>query len=140
MAAQSALTDHRSAMANGTAREENGMNQLRLDWADRGKMFQVHVGDLIRVSLWGNATTGFFWSPVPTGADAALEQVDDRQTGPPDSLDTEPPIVLGAGSTHQMAFQARRPGTEDLTIRYWRGTEAPEDVIYQVTIEVLEDS
>src|SRR5215472_13060701 len=116
------------------------MSQLRLDWTNRGETFQVHVGDLVQVSLWGNATTGFFWSPVPTGADAPLEQADDRQLGPQDSADTEPPITLGAGSAQEMAFRARRLGTEDLTIRYWRGTEAPEDIIYQVTIEVLDDS
>jgi len=114
------------------------MGELRLNWTDRGQTFEVSVGDLVRVSLWGNPTTGFYWSPVPAPEDP-LEQIDIDQLAPSINAETQARTVLGTGSIQEMTFRGRRPGTRDLMIRYWRGVEAPEDVIYQVVIKVRGD-
>jgi predicted secreted protein len=111
------------------------MSELQLDWTHRGQTYEVGVGDLVRVSLWGNATTGFYWSPM-LAPDDSLEEVDASQLGPPSGTEAELPTVLGSSSLQEMTFRGRRPGTQDLVIRYWRGVEAPEDIIYQVTIKV----
>jgi predicted secreted protein len=114
------------------------MSELQLDWTDRGQTFEVGVGDLVRVSLWENGTTGFYWSPV-TVHDDPLEEVDGGHIGPSISAEVEQPPVLGSSSLREMTFRGCRPGTRDLVIRYWRGVEAPEDVIYQVTVKVRDD-
>ncbi|SDS83685.1 Chagasin family peptidase inhibitor I42 [Friedmanniella luteola] len=111
------------------------MSELRLAWAQRGQHFEVKPGDLVRVALWGNGTTGFSWSPaLPPGS--VLEEVTESQLAAQDPAGSGPPRVLGSGSLTEYTFRATRPGKADLVLRYWRGVEAAEDVIYQTVITV----
>lgn len=115
------------------------MSVLSLDWTHRGQTFQLGVGDLVRVSLWGNGTTGFQWSAMPM-PDGPLEEVETALIGALHGAEMDPPRVHGSGSLRELTFRGTRPGEAKLMIRYWRGVEAPEDVIYQVTINVRDDS
>lgn len=111
------------------------MSELLLDWTDRGATREVSVGDLVRVSLLQNGTTGYFWSAMPTQGDDPLEQIDGER-GSGGESPAEPPSVLGTGIMREMVFRGRRPGTRPLVLRYWRGVEADDDVIYEVTVNV----
>ena len=113
------------------------MSELRLAWGDRDQTFQVHVGDMVHVSLWGNGTTGFFWSPAPV-AGGALEYVD-RESAAGTDAETGPLAVLGSGGERDLTFRAHKIGRHELSIRYSRGLEDPDDIVYQVTIDVRRD-
>jgi predicted secreted protein len=112
------------------------MSDLKLDWTDRGSTYEVRVGDLIRVSLLEQGTTGYFWSPVRR-PDDPLEIVEEY--GPSDRRDDLPPEVLGTGSMREITFRGRLPGTSNLVIRYTRGVDTDTDITYQVRIKVGDD-
>jgi len=112
------------------------LSELQLDWTHRGQRFQVEVGDLIRVALWSNATTGFYWSPVLNNDDV-LEEADDAELKHEVvSVELETPTVLGSGALRQMGFWGRRPGIQDLVLRCWRGIPSAADIEWRATIEV----
>jgi len=109
------------------------MSELRLDWTNRGQAYEVDLGDVVRVSLLQNGTTGYFWSRVPVPDDLFEEIVGESGEGAPPR---DPPAILGSGTMRELAFRARRPGTRNLGLRYSRGVESPDDVDYEVEIKV----
>lgn len=83
---------------------------LKLTDKDNGKTVQLKPGDMVEITLPGNATTGYSWGVV--GVDeSVLKQVGGWDYTP--SSDTP-----GAPGTYVLTFQAVGAGTTDLALGY----------------------
>jgi len=76
------------------------MTEFCLGEADAGRELTLRAGDLVRVELKENPTTGYLWSPTPETA-GAFEIVSDQRV-----LGGAP----GAASLRVFVFRVRTPG------------------------------
>jgi inhibitor of cysteine peptidase len=95
---------------------------LKVGEADNGRTYPVKVGDVIEIVLVGNPTTGFAWTAILTGGNAALVE----QVGEP-AYATDSTLI-GAGGTYTFTFRAVNQGQALITLNYARPWEdaAPE--------------
>ena len=102
----------------------------KLTEKDAGTTVQLKPGDLVEISLAGNATTGYSWGVV--GVDEnVLKQVGDW-TYKPDS------DKVGAPGMYTLTFQAVDAGTTDLALGYkqWWNTEMQPEKTFEITAVV----
>lgn len=89
-----------------------GAATVRIGHGANGKTVTVHRGDTLRVSLAGNASTGFAWL-VQKNDPAVLWFARRTYTPAP-----HPPHVIGTGGTYHLGFRARSAGTANLRLTY----------------------
>jgi inhibitor of cysteine peptidase len=86
---------------------------------DRGRTIDIHVGEAVRISLPENATTGYRW---------AIERYDEEFIEALASEPHYPANVPGSGGTVEFVFQAKRVGTGEIVLKYWRQWEGDQSV------------
>lgn len=94
------------------------------------------VGELLRVALAGNPSTGYVWAvdgPLP----AQLEVVSDLPDGPTAAVNSDRPMV-GAPQTQWLHFRAVQRGSAELRLRWhrpWESDAAPARTArYPITV------
>ncbi len=102
-------------------RADAATGPLELTKADDGKTFTVKTGDILKVKLAGNPTTGFVWTASLDAASAALL----KQQGAPDyTQDATDGQVVGAGGTYTFTFTAAAEGQATIELFYARPWES----------------
>ena len=84
--------------------------------------FQAEIGDMIRIKLCSNPTTGFQWEYEMTG-DKVLQEEDY------DFEEPEGDDMAGAGGKETWTFEAIEKGTTEVRMEYsrpWEGGEQGE--------------
>jgi inhibitor of cysteine peptidase len=93
---------------------------LSLLEADNDRTVDVRVGDVIRITLPENATTGYRWT------------IDRHDEDIIEALGSEPRYpdnAVGAGGEIAFNFKARKAGTGEIALRHWRHWEGDRSVI-----------
>ena len=88
---------------------------MEIDERSNGGLIQLHVGDVIRLRLGENATTGFRWKLVSDGRPACV-LTDDK---------VEAEGAPGAAGIRTWLFEAARPASaqiELIHVRVWERT------------------
>ena len=102
---------------------------------DASGQADLTVGDVLRVTLAGNATTGYSWHyRIGNGKILKLKAEDFT----PDSTD---PTITGSGGTYTWDFQALKKGSTKVTFLYyrdWEGDASASDentIVYETTVK-----
>ncbi len=109
-------------------------NELKLTEQDNGKNIEVHTGDIIRITLESNITTGYRWENADkVDKDIlALDRNDYVSDPNPEELD-------GVGGNTVIVYRALKPGKAKIDLVYLQSWEPSEfDERFSVTVEVLD--
>jgi len=101
---------------------------------DNGKNIEVHTGDIIRITLESNITTGYSWENADkVDKDIlALDQNDYVSDPNPEEMD-------GVGGNTVIVYRALKPGKAKIDLVYLQSWEPSEfDQKFSVTVEVLD--
>jgi len=107
-------------------------DKFSLTEADNGKKIEVHTGDIIRITLESNITTGYSWENADkVDKDVLTLDANDYVSDPnPEELD-------GVGGNTVIVYRALRPGKAKIDLVYLQSWEPSEfDQKYSVTVEV----
>ncbi len=101
-----------------------------LTQADDGRLVSVGLGDVIKVSLAENPTTGYRWAA--DALDMTVLQLQDS------TYSLNPGGGIGGGGIRTMTFQAASPGSARLKLKLWRewGGDASITNRFSVTVTV----
>lgn len=102
---------------------------LSLTETDNGRALALRPDDTIRISLQENAAAGYRWS---------IDRFDQDLI---EALATEPRYAskaVGSGGEVTFSFKARKAGTGEIALKYWRDWEGESSVSkrYQITLNV----
>lgn len=121
-------------VGDGNSNEMSGQ-ELAIDYSQSGEEIEAAPGDVVRLTLDSNATTGFQWQLVGNTNEAAVTLLDNQYVAPEES-EGEP--LLGAGGREEWAFKAASEGKSELRLEYsqpWEGgTKA--DKTFTLTVVV----
>jgi len=95
------------------------MLPVSIDQADDGSVQAIEVGDVIRIELAGNISTGYQWirvAPVSL-VDTPLESIEEG------TYEQDDPDVCGGPGTFTFAYRAVTSGTVELGYDYARPWE-----------------
>ncbi len=113
---------------------ESGGRELVVDQSQSGKQIEAKQGDVIKIRLDSNVTTGFQWQLSANSNEAVVSLADHAYVAPHGQ--GEP--VTGAGGSEEWRFKATGAGTSDLRLEYsqpWEGgTKA--DSVFALTVVV----
>ncbi len=101
--------------------------ELVLDAQDNGRSIEVEKGDLFKIVLEGNPTTGYQWEVAAYNAETVA-----RIGKPEYNSDSD---KIGAGGIYTFTFKALAAGQSDLELVYRRSWE--EGVLPIDTFKVL---
>jgi len=107
-------------------------DKFNLTEADNGKNIEVHTGDIIRITLESNITTGYSWENADkVDKDILALDTNDYVSDPnPEELD-------GVGGNTIIVYRALKPGKAKIDLVYLQSWEPSEfDTKYSVTVEV----
>ena len=108
-------------------------DEFELTGKDNGKKIEAHTGDIIRITLKSNITTGYGWENADkVDKDIlALEKNDYVSDPNPEELD-------GVGGNTVIVYRALKPGRAKIDLTYMRPWETASefDEKYSVTVEV----
>jgi len=107
-------------------------DKINLTEADNGKNIEVHTGDIIRITLESNITTGYSWENADkVDKDILALDSDDYVSDPnPEELD-------GVGGNTVIVYRALKPGKAKVDLVYLQSWEPSEfDTRFSVTVEV----
>lgn len=90
----------------------------------------VHIGDVIKITLPSNPTTGFRWELVNISSPAVLAQDGDSEYVLPES------IAIGAGGQEIWSFKALKRGTSSVSLAYSRPWEGGTKGEWTFTVEI----
>ena len=99
---------------------------------DNGKTIEAHPGDVIRITLESNITTGYSWENADrVDADVLALDSDDYVSDPnPEELD-------GVGGSTVIVYRALKPGKTKIDLVYSQSWDPSEsDPKFTVTVEV----
>ena len=106
--------------------------KFNLTEADNGKKIEVHTGDIIRITLESNITTGYSWENADkVDKDILALETNDYVSDPnPEELD-------GVGGSTVIVYRALKPGKAKIDLVYLQSWEPSEfDTKFSVTVEV----
>lgn len=105
-------------------------DEFKLTEADNGKKIEVHPGDVIRISLESNITTGYSWENADkVDADVLALDANDYVSDPnPEELD-------GVGGRTVVVYRALKPGEAKIDLVYLQSW-APSEFDTQFTVTV----
>ncbi len=131
------LTAVGAAACTSAAKGDNlsGGKEIAVDGSQSGQQIEVAKGDVIKVTLDSNVTTGFQWSLVSNSDESVVSLIDHEYIAPP-TTQGEP--VVGAGGSEEWRFSASTQGTSRLQMEYsrpWEETIPPAQT-FDLTIVV----
>jgi predicted secreted protein len=103
----------------------NSGKQIAVNESQSGKQIDAAKGDVIKITLDSNVTTGYQWSLVSNSNESVLSLTDHGYVSP--TQDPSRPIV-GAGGYEEWYFAALASGTSTLHMEYsrpWEETTPP---------------
>src|SRR5712664_986258 len=102
-----------SLLPTGAVSAETGSvnAMLSLTENDEGRSVEVRAGDTVRISLPENATTGYRW---------AIDRIDEEVIEAVGSEPNYPGGAVGSGGHVVFTFKAKKAGTGEVTLKYWR--------------------
>ena len=104
---------------------------------DNGKTLKVKVGDVIRVKLKSNRTTGYSWS-LTGKTDAKVLKSGEVEY----KVDEHPAGMVGVGGNDFCTFTALAPGKTDISLGYarpWEKDKEPAQA-FKLTVEVEDNT
>lgn len=106
---------------------------ITLGAADDGRRVELSRGQGLEIALESNPTTGYRWEV------AGLEGGVLRQVGEAEfqAVDSGTTLLVGAGGTETLRFQAERAGTTTLTLVYHRPWERGVEPLEAFEIQVV---
>ena len=107
-------------------------DEINLSENDSGKNIEVHTGDVIRIVLESNITTGYSWDNADkVDKDILALDSDDYVSDPnPEEMD-------GVGGNTVIVYRALKPGKTKVDLVYSQSWEPSEfDQRFSVTVEV----
>ena len=107
-------------------------DKFDLTETDNGKKIEVHTGDIIRITLESNITTGYSWENADkVDKDILTLDQNDYVSDPnPEELD-------GVGGSSVIVYRALKPGKAKIDLVYLQSWEPSEfDTKFSVTVEV----
>ena len=119
-------------MVIGAATKIAAGDEFKLTEADNGKKIEAHPGDVIRITLESNITTGYSWENADkVDKDILALDANDYVSDPnPEELD-------GVGGSTVIVYRALKPGKAKIDLVYLQSWEPSEfDTKFSVTVEV----
>ena len=107
-------------------------DQFNLTEADNGKNIEVQTGDIIRITLESNITTGYSWENADkVDKDILALNANDYVSDPnPEEMD-------GVGGNTVIVYRALKPGKAKIDLVYLQSWDPSEfDTKFSVTVEV----
>ena len=104
---------------------------------DNGKTLKVKVGDVIRVKLKSNRTTGYSWA-LTGKTDAKILKSGEVEY----KVDEHPAGMVGVGGNDYCTFTALAPGKTEISLGYarpWEKDKEPAQA-FKLTVEVEADA
>lgn len=98
-------------------RDPSDQKLLILNAAAQNQTISLHAGEIFKVVLAGNPTTGYQWETVPGDSAMILGQI-----GPPE-YQPDTPQVIGSGGKYLFSFKAIAVGKTKLKLIYHRPWE-----------------
>ena len=120
-----------AADANADANAASKTYEMTRD--DNGKTLKVKVGDVIRVKLKSNRTTGYSWA-LTGKTDAKVLKSGEVEY----KVDEHPAGMVGVGGNDFCTFTALAPGKTDISLGYarpWEKDKEPAQA-FKLTVEV----
>lgn len=104
---------------------------------NQGQTIQAEVGNLIRITLESNPSTGYNWELRDFDYDVAEFHSSDLV-----ARDNGGNVLFGAPGDTVITLQAVKPGTQDITLVYRRQWEPPDQVAetFAFKLEVAGDN
>ncbi len=99
--------------------EIDQMARITLTRADDGRTVEVHAGDIIRLRLEENPTTGYRWSLEPAGDDVVALAAADY---------VAPGGAVGGGGERVFTFEAKKAGGATIRLKLWREWEGDKSI------------
>lgn len=101
---------------------------------DNGKTLKLKVGDIIRVKLKSNRTTGYSWALISGKTDAKVLKSGEVEY----KVDEHPAGMVGVGGNDFCTFTALAPGKTEIALGYarpWEKDKEPAQA-FKLTVEV----
>jgi inhibitor of cysteine peptidase len=98
---------------------EKARTMQSLTEADNDKTVDLRVGETVRVSLPENATTGYRW---------AIDRLDEDVIEAVGSEPNYPGGAVGSGGHVVFTFKAKKAGSGEVTLKYWRHFEGDKSI------------
>lgn len=101
-----------------------------MDNPDYDREVAARVGETFTITLQENATTGYRWAIDHFDADA-LESLESQAKYPQEQR-------VGARGEATFSFRAKRAGSTDIALKYWRHWEGDKSIIqrYRAHVDV----
>lgn len=105
---------------------------LSIGMEDNGTQIEMQVGQQVVISLASNPTTGFGWHILELD-EGVLTQVGEAEYAQAEADE----LLVGAGGTESLTFEAVAKGTTTLTLTYDRLWESvPPEQTFSLTIVI----
>ena len=107
---------------------------IELSRDDNGKDISVRPGDVVRIKLKSNRTTGYSWAEVKDKTDAKVLKSDGGEY----KVDEHPAGMVGVGGNEIWTFQALAAGKTEIVLGYarpWEKDKEPAQT-FKVTVTV----
>jgi inhibitor of cysteine peptidase len=93
---------------------------LSLVETDNNRTIDVHAGDVVRITLPENASTGYRW---------AIDRYDEEIIEPLGSEPRYPAEGTGSGGEIAFTFSTKKAGIGEIELKHWRHWEGDRSVI-----------
>ena len=103
------------------------MANITIGQTDNGRSLPVRLGDLIRLSLSENPTTGYRWDIEETSDILELQQ---------DTHSSQSPAQPGRASTRTFVFRVAGAGNIKLRLRRWRPWQGESSIEERFSIDL----
>ena len=94
---------------------------------DNDRTIDIPVGEIVRISLPENATTGYRW---------AIDRVHDEGI---EAVGSEPHYAenaIGSGGDVAFTFKVKKSGTGEIVLKYWRHFEGDRSVLKRFRVRL----
>jgi predicted secreted protein len=126
-----------SKSKNGASSNQNPSsgNFVDVDGKSNGRTIEAHTGDIIRITLESNITTGYDWQNADK-VDQDILKLDKNDY----VSDPNPEELDGVGGKTVIVYRALKPGKARIDLAYMRAWEPDADDIekFSMTVEVLD--
>jgi inhibitor of cysteine peptidase len=105
---------------------EKSMNSFTLTQEDKGKTFDIEMGDSLTLRLDETPTTGYVWAVDGNGDILMLQQSDFAPAS----------AAVGSGGRRIFSFLAQKAGDVTLRLKLWREWEGDSSIVDAFTIGI----